>query len=224
MKVFKTTDIQELARFPTDSAQLAVVSRKKPKGADIFFQKLMKNTLRIIGQVSKKSSREDIKYLLEEDIPDELKADPFCSLWISDMAQVSELCCVTMGSESVDFCLSTGRGCRRYHIDHVPMRLLVTYAGKGTEWIPDEAADRNAFANGAPNEDIIKDPSKLQFMDNWDISIFRGGQKGLLHRTPDAALNEPSILMRLDHESYWEKILKQNDNSVLDLEVTEIKA
>ncbi len=212
--------IKKLNEFSKHSAsdQLSIINRKKPKGADIFFQKLMQTPLRLIGQVSRGSSIKDIKFILEEVIPENLKSDPFYLCWISDMAQVSELFCDTLTSKTIDFCLSTGRGCRRYHIDNVPKRLLVTYAGKGTEWIPDEAADRKAWASGAPNEKIIKDPSKRKFMNTWDISIFRGGPKGLLHRTPDAALNESSILMRLDHESYWNKILKQQN----DFEMIEI--
>jgi len=86
----------------------------------------------------------------------------------------------------------------------------VTYAGKGTEWLPDEAADRTAFANGAPNEEIIKDPTARQYMNAWDVAVFRGGANGLLHRTPDAALDDPSIMMRLDHPSFWDNFLKQN--------------
>tara|TARA_B100000686_G_C16615503_1_gene876225 strand:- start:426 stop:1106 length:681 start_codon:yes stop_codon:yes gene_type:complete len=224
MNVFQTTDIENLVKYPRISDQLAIVKREKPEGSDIFFEKLMKNNLSVIGKVTKKNSIEDIKYLLEGNITNQLKNDPFYFLWISDMSQVCKLFSIIINSESVDFCLSTGRGCRRFHIDHVPMRLLVTYAGKGTEWIPDEAADRIAFANGAPNEKIIKDPLKRNFMNTWDISIFHGGPNGLLHRTPDAALNKKSILLRLDHSSYWEKILKQNDNSVMELGVRDTKA
>tara|TARA_B100000989_G_C19481822_1_gene445520 strand:+ start:910 stop:1029 length:120 start_codon:yes stop_codon:yes gene_type:complete len=39
--------------------------------------------------------------------------------------------------------------------------MLITYAGKGTEWLLDKVADRRAFANGEPNEMIVRDPKKL---------------------------------------------------------------
>ena len=93
----------------------------------------------------------------------------------------------------------------------VPYRLLVTYAGQGTELLPDFAANRNAFDEGKPNEEIIKDKSALKFINKWDIAIFRGGKKGILHRTPDSALKESSsILMRLDNSSFLEEINKIN--------------
>ena len=97
---------------------------------------------------------------------------------------------------------------------YVPIRLLVTYAGRGTEWLPDAAADRQAFEDGMPNKLILRDPSAIRFVDGWDVAIFRGGSKGLLHRTPDAALNGTSILMRLDRKDFWNNILGQSQGNV----------
>ena len=124
------------------------------------------------------------------------------------MANAIMLFCDTQKSDSVSFWLSSERGCRRYHIDNVPLRMLITYTGKGTEWLPDKVADRRAFANGEPNEMIVRDPKELQFMKPWDVAVFRGGEKGLLHRTPDDALNGLSILLRLDHPSFWDNVHK----------------
>ena len=122
------------------------------------------------------------------------------------MANLCEMFCITEKSSYISFSLSSHRGCRRYHIDNVPLRLLVTYAGQGTEWLPDEFANKRAYANGEPNERIIKDISKKQFVGEWDIALFKGGPEGLLHRTPDSALNNNSILMRLDHARFWKDI------------------
>jgi len=214
MSVFQIPDLQALPEFPKQQKQLAILKRKPIEGADAFFQKLMRTPFNVIGQVYKESSIEDIKAILDGDIPSNIQDDPFYMSWVSDMAQVCEAFCETLDSEAVGFCLGTERGCHRYHIDNVPMRLLVTYAGQGTEWLPDEVVDRNALASGAPNEKILKDPSKRQFMKCWDIAIFRGGSKGLLHRTPDAAFDSPSILMRLDHASFWDNILKQQASNI----------
>ena len=53
----------------------------------------------------------------------------------------------------------------------VPFRLLVTYAGQGTELLPDKAADRTAFINGKPNEKIVKDRS-LKFLSSGILLFF----------------------------------------------------
>ena len=89
----------------------------------------------------------------------------------------------------------------------------MTYVGQGTEWLPDNFADKIAYKNGEPNEKIIKGILAKQFTGEWDIAVFKGGPEGLLHRTPDSALNKNSILMRLDHPEFWKNIqrnFKQN--------------
>ena len=204
--VFYLPDIRYLRDFPQQSAQLAIVARAPKAGAETFFEKLRHVPLKIIGQVSKANSLENIHGMLSESMPVFLLEDAFYRLWISDMAQISKMFCDINNSDEIGFCLSSKRGCARYHVDDVPMRLLVTYAGQGTEWLPDSSADRRAFENGAPNEEIVKNPSERQFISPWDISLFRGGPQGLLHRTPDAALKNPTVLLRLDNKFFWKKV------------------
>ena len=208
MSFFQAAEFRKLPNFSKQSYQLTMFEREPVEGAELFFQRLIKSSLRVIGKVYKKNSIEGIKGLLDNEILKVLQVDPFYKVWVSDMAQICEMFCDTLSSDAVGFYLGTERGCSRYHIDNVPMRLLVTYSGKGTEWLPDEAADRRAFELGEPNEKILKVPSKRQYMNSWDIAIFRGGSQGLLHRTPDVALKFPSLLLRLDHPSFWDKIRK----------------
>ena len=208
MSVFRTNSFEEIKDFATCDYQLGIVERKIPRGIDEFFQKLMQKPLRISGKGRKENVNSNIKEILEEEISEPLQNTPFFEKWIDDMANAAELFCDIQKSDSVSFWLSSERGCRRYHIDNVPLRLLITYAGKGTEWLPDKVADRRAFANGEPNEMIVRDPKEIQFMKPWDVAVFRGGEKGLLHRTPADALNGPSILLRLDHPSFWDNVHK----------------
>ena len=118
------------------------------------------------------------------------------------MANVANVFCKIEKSGSIKLWVGTKRGCSRYHVDNVPRRLLVTYDGKGTEWLPDEAVDRAAYTKGQPNELIVKDPSSRQFISEWDIAVFKGGNGGLLHRTPDEALTSPTVFMRLDNINF----------------------
>ena len=84
---------------------------------------------------------------------------------------------------------------------------MVTYDGEGTELLPNEAANRDAFIKGKSNKEIVKDKSALTRINKWDISIFRGGHQGILHRTPDSAIGgKSSILMRLDDKSFLEEV------------------
>lgn len=209
MTVFRAANLNQLSRFAQRPEALGVFARDKPQEADAFFKKLMRHPFSIAGTVGKDSLKSDIEDLLSEVLPPAIKTEGFYEYWVKDMAEVCSAFCEAQNTDAVGFCIGSQRGCRRYHVDNVPMRLLVTYAGAGTEWLPEEAANRGAFKSGEPNEHIVKDPSQKQFMKAWDISIFRGGPKGLLHRTPDDALTGPSILMRLDHPSFWENIIKR---------------
>ena len=216
MDAYKPLYLEILPKFNFVNSQLALVERNALGGSSAFFSKLTQTKFHVIGQIFRASSAADIRFLLEEDIPPKLQSDPFFELWVADMANVCNVFCDMVGEDAIGFCLGTERGCRRYHIDNVPMRLLVSYAGQGTEWLPESASDRQAFGGGMSNEFILKDPSARQFVGLWDIAVFRGGPKGVLHRTPDSALNGPSILMRLDREDFWNNVLGQSqDNTAL---------
>ena len=215
MEILRTDKLDTLRNFTKHNYLLGIVERNIPDGANTFFQKLMTKHLEITGQIRKSSALSDFEIIFQDRIDKEIQTEAFYSKWLIDMSDVCEIFCDLQNSDAVDFCLSSQRGCRRYHIDNVPIRLLVTYAGQGTEWLPDNFADKIAYKNGEPNEKIIKDISARQFIGEWDIAVFKGGPEGLLHRTPDSALNKNSILMRLDYPEFWKNIqrnFKQNTN------------
>ena len=214
MSFLKIDDIEKISEFSKQDYQLIEIERKNMNNSDSFFREIMYEPFRVIGKISKKNSSEDIKRTLRDIIPLSSQTNSFYKTWVSDMSEICQIFCDTLNSKSVSFCLGTERGCSRYHIDNVPMRLLVTYMGQGTEWLPNEIANRVAFEEGLPNEKIVKDSSKIKSIKTFNVAIFRGGAAGLLHRTPDSALKNPSILLRLDHESFWDNILKQQDSDL----------
>ena len=214
MSFLKIDDIGKISEFSKQDYQLIEIERKNMNNSDSFFREIMYEPFRVIGKISKKNSSEDIKKTLRDIIPLNSQTNSFYKTWVSDMSEICQIFCDTLNSKSISFCLGTERGCSRYHIDNVPMRLLVTYMGQGTEWLPNEIANRAAFEEGLPNEKIVKDSSKIKSIKTFNVAIFRGGAAGLLHRTPDSALKNPSILLRLDHESFWDNILKQQDSNL----------
>lgn len=204
MDIYRTADISDVSNYINWQESMAIVERDTPQEAAHFFQMLMQQvSFGIAGIVNQETAAADIRAILQYEIPAQLQAHPFYEYWVLDMAEVCKQFCVMYGSSDAGFWLGSKRGCRRYHVDRVKLRVLVTYAGKGTEYLPDEAADRRAFETGEPNEKILKDPAAVRFIDAWDVAVFRGGAKGVLHRTPDAALEGSSILMRLDDSSFW---------------------
>lgn len=204
MDIYRTAEFGNLTNFINWQESMAIVERIAPQEAAHFFQALMQQvSFGVAGIVNQDTAAADIKAILQYEIPVQLQTHPFYEHWVLDMAEICKQFCVMYQSSDIGFWLGSKRGCRRYHVDRVKLRALVTYAGKGTEYLPDEAADRRAFETGEPNEKILKDPVAIRFVNVWDVAVFRGGAKGVLHRTPDAALQGSSILMRLDEASFW---------------------
>ena len=71
MSIFKASNLQSLPKFLNRCDPLAVLERKPKKGSDKFFQKLMKTNFKVIGQIFKDSSKNDICLLYTSDAADE---------------------------------------------------------------------------------------------------------------------------------------------------------
>ncbi len=209
--IYNYKSINDLNNFRKTKGQIGILKRKEPLEANSFFQELSKTPFSVSGFINQNNTYENINNLIRDKISKEIKCNPFYDNWLNDMANVCKFFCEMQAEESISFWLGSDRGCKRFHIDMVPYRLLVTYAGQGTEILPNKAANWNAFLQGQPNEDIVVNKSYIEYINKWDISIFRGGNEGILHRTPDSALQDSSsILMRLDGKSFLEEIKKVN--------------
>lgn len=93
--------------------------------------------------------------------------------------------------------------CRRFHTDINHLRMLCTYAGPATLWLPDEAADQNASRNGRGNQEIVIDEDQIQQARTGDIVILKGALypdgNPILHRSPGIEKNgDKRLLLRID--------------------------
>ena len=209
--IYNCKKLDNLNDLKSRKDQVAVFNRKSPKGFNIFFENLCVSPFSVRGIVEKNNAEKDIKKLLSPKISERLKKNEFFKIWLLDMSNICKLFCNFKDEKSISFWLGTQRGCTRYHVDMVPFRLLVTYAGQGTELLPDHAANRKAFLEGKSNEEIVEKKSALKYLNSWDIAIFRGGKCGMLHKTPDPALNgNSSVLMRLDESSFIDDVRRVN--------------
>ena len=206
MSIVFSNNIKDLMSITNKKIQLLVIERKSPANATSFFNLLKEIKFTVVGEIRKNNAFFDVKGLINDLIPKHIQDHNFYEMWVKDMANICVNFCDIEKAPYISIWLGTKRGCKRYHIDNVPRRLLVTYSGIGTEWIPDEYADKEAFEKGKTNEYIVKESFYKRYMNEWDIAIFKGGKSGLLHRTPDAASYSYSILMRLDHKNYWKNI------------------
>ena len=200
------TNKKILDDFYNDNLYLNILERKKPKGIDVFFREILLEPIEITSFIRKKKAFEDIKIVLSQLLPKKLQDNIFYYTWIKDMSEICILYANIIKEKDVVLSLKSSRGCKRYHIDNVPLRLLVTYYGVGTEWLPRDACDYTAYYNGESNDKIIRIKNQSKFIDSWNIAIFKGQKinsrkKAILHRTPKEALNKKSLLMCLDSQS-----------------------
>ncbi|AIR88815.1 DUF1826 domain-containing protein [Pseudomonas cremoricolorata] len=88
--------------------------------------------------------------------------------------------------------------CPRFHVDHVPLRLLSTYAGAGSEWLAEGAVDRSDLPRAMTSVDNIKR------LCTGDVAILKGEQfegnegHGIIHRSPQTPAGERRLLLSLD--------------------------
>ena len=206
MSLILAKNISEFKNFSNIDSKLMIYERNAPQGSVSFFKNLIKIDFSVHAEISKFDTKNNIKSALSDVFSFEIKSSIFYETWINDITHLCKIFSDIQNTNSISMWLGSKRGCKRYHIDNVPQRLLVTYYGEGTEWLPDDAGDKIAYLNGEPNEKILKNSKRKQIVNEWDIAIFKGGSEGLLHRTPDSALNKNSILLRLDHAHYWKNV------------------
>ncbi|MFS2092482.1 DUF1826 domain-containing protein [Pseudomonas sp. Pseusp11] len=91
--------------------------------------------------------------------------------------------------------------CPRFHVDHVPVRLITTYAGAGSQWLKEGAMDRRQL--GKPDAEP-QDDSLIQQITSGEVAMLKGekwhGNEGfgLIHRSPQPAPGERRLILTLD--------------------------
>jgi len=89
-----------------------------------------------------------------------------------------------------------GAMCPRFHVDNVPLRLLTTYVGPGSEWLEEGAIQRAGLHLAPAAVDNIRS------LQAGDVAVLKGEKwvgnegAGLVHRSP--ASQERRLLLSLD--------------------------
>lgn len=91
--------------------------------------------------------------------------------------------------------------CPRFHVDHVPVRLITTYAGVGSQWLKEGGMDRRQLSQP---EAEPTDNSLIQQIGSGAVALLKGekwhGNEGfgLIHRSPQLAPGERRLILTLD--------------------------
>lgn len=91
--------------------------------------------------------------------------------------------------------------CPRFHVDHVPVRLITCYAGLGSEWLEEGVMARRHLG------DPVAEPSDatlIQRATSGHVLLAKGEKwignegGGLIHRSPQPPAGERRLLLTLD--------------------------
>ena len=91
--------------------------------------------------------------------------------------------------------------CPRFHVDHVPVRLITTYCGIGSQWLKEGAMDRGQL--GKPEAEP-QDGPLIEQIASGAVALLKGekwhGNEGfgLIHRSPQLASGERRLILTLD--------------------------
>ena len=89
--------------------------------------------------------------------------------------------------------------CPRFHDDHVPVRLITTYAGIGSQWLREGVMDRRTLsqADAEPTE-------RIEQIHCGEVALLKGTKwhgnegHGLIHRSPVLKADERRLILTLD--------------------------
>lgn len=95
----------------------------------------------------------------------------------------------------ISFGAVTGDQCRKFHADYQRLRLITTYLGPATEWLPEHAVRREALLEPpecptTANQLIVRDASQVRRAHAGDVLLLRGhdgvtgAALGAVHRSP----------------------------------------
>ncbi|MBL9025824.1 MAG: DUF1826 domain-containing protein [Myxococcales bacterium] len=99
--------------------------------------------------------------------------------------------------------------CPRFHVDRVPIRLVTTYAGRGTEVLSNEHVDRARLGHGGlyttdEASGVMITPNHVRSTSTFDVVLLKGDTwpdnagLGAVHRSPPASAASPRLVMTLD--------------------------
>jgi len=128
-----------------------------------------------------------------------------------NIAEIVEMFCCLFELERVGLRLTVvdSAMCPKFHVDKVPCRLITTFQGIGTEWLPHELGNREKLghgSNGKPDYEsgIYQNQTDIQQLNCGDVALLKGERwegnenAGLIHRSPTLPDDQPRLVLTLD--------------------------
>lgn len=130
---------------------------------------------------------------------------------VENIAELVDMFCYLLETSHVGLRLtSLDRAmCPKFHVDRVPCRLVTTYQGIATQWLPHHLVNRTKLglgSKGLPDSEsgLYQHQNDIQQLKCGDVALLKGEtwfnneNAGLVHRSPALSEGETRLLLTLD--------------------------
>lgn len=152
-------------------------------------------------QLSLMTSPETVAASLRQALPDQAEA------LLIDISELVDMFAYLFDMKRVGLRLTVLEGamCPKFHVDKVPCRLITTYLGSGTEWLPHSTRNRSILGPSTPRQlDNSAVTDEVDSLPAGAVAMLKGeaweGNEGfgLIHRSPSVSESEGRLLLTLD--------------------------
>lgn len=157
-------------------------------------------------EIARTVTPESAEVCVSESLPIDDAAD-----LILDVVRLVDMFCCLFGRSKAGLRLTTLRHamCPRFHVDNVPCRLVTTYQGAATQWLPHACVNRSRLGPGSQGKPdgesgLYHDASDIQELSPGDVALLKGEcwegneNAGLVHRSPGVIAGQSRLLLTLD--------------------------
>lgn len=99
--------------------------------------------------------------------------------------------------------------CPKFHVDRVPCRLVTTYHGVATEWLPHDKVNRSKLSGVSERTSdnqigLYKSQNDIRQLCQGDVALLKGeiwdrnDNAGLVHRSPSVVGDQRRLLLTID--------------------------
>ncbi len=146
---------------------------------------------------------------------------------ITDISKVVRLFCNLFNIDQVWLRLDAIESpmCPRFHVDNLKCRLVSTYKGPATQWLPHNIVNRDKLGHGnegLPDEEsgLFLKNSDIKELNVGDVALLKGEAwegnegKGLVHRSPHKEGDYKRLYMTIDFINLYLKIFQNRINEL----------
>jgi hypothetical protein len=195
-------DIQVLTEVLRDEVNLAVWQRRLPAQIEGFAAALLAQGESLAQSMTLELATPDSAPNLDGLVAQ--YADlPGQAAFLADVAWLVRAYACLLDAECIGLRLRVldKAMCPRFHVDRVPLRLITSYAGVGSQWLEEGGMPRARLGEAAAEP---QDAAAIRQLQAGHVALAKGEKwqgnegRGLIHRSPQPPAGERRLLLTLD--------------------------